>query len=138
SRLGSVMTVVLHRLSPHFLKLARASGLPGKQSAQVVLAASARSRRSTIRDESCHVDCTPERLGICPRPQTTPLAAMPSDDAAGSASEQHHPEPLGCATDPSSRPAPGARSWRPWPRDTGGPARGWGTTGRVPASAGPQ
>jgi hypothetical protein len=53
SRLGSVMTVALHRLSPRFSKLAPESGFPGKQSVQVLLAASALSRCSTIREESC-------------------------------------------------------------------------------------
>jgi len=47
------MTVALHRLSPRFSKLARESGFPGKQSVQVLLAASALSRCSTIREESC-------------------------------------------------------------------------------------
>src|ERR1700736_5815802 len=47
------MTVACHRHSPHFSKLARESGFPGKQSAQVLLAASALYRCSTIRDESC-------------------------------------------------------------------------------------
>ena len=47
------MTVALHRLSPHFSKLARESGFPGEQDLHALFAASALSRCSTIREESC-------------------------------------------------------------------------------------